>query len=213
MKRISSSRQAGSMRIEINILIAIIGLGLAIGLPRYAKHGVWGVVLGFLMAVGIIVGGIILIALIFEGIGWIQERLEKFTLYNLLVALFAHLFRLCLFMGFSAFVWMLVAFRCGWEGLWNDHFIAIMSVPTGIILFLAHLYSRQKVWNGLLRFCGGILMGLFGAIMGLFVQDMPFHVGPLKGIDLGAVVFVIIYIVACVISSRKKEDSNPTVRF
>lgn len=179
---------------ELQILIAILGIALAVGVPRYAKEGLWGVVVGMITAVCVVViGGAVLIG----GLGLLStghEKLGKFALYRALTSTIRWLFRLLMFIGFAAFVWMIFSARFDLEHLWHHKFILVMSLVTGALLFVAHHFLRETFWPVFRMVGGGLLAGLFGAVIGLLLGGPSVHAGPLKAMDLGAVGGVVIYI-------------------
>jgi hypothetical protein len=185
-------RESGRLY-ELHILLAILLVSVAVGFGRYSKHGLLGFAAGFVITgLSIILGGAALIFAI-TWIARIHEHLAKFGAYRTSILIIGHLFRLLMLMGFGAFSWMLIAMRFGWDSLWDHRFIPIMTVITGIILFIIHQWFRDNFWQGFRIFCGGLLFTLLGSVFGLVLEPVHWHLGPLAGSDLGAVIGLLLY--------------------
>jgi hypothetical protein len=207
--RAFSRRQCvGHVYVEVYLLTALFLISLAVGMSRYQKEGFLGVAIATLAAAAIIViGGTILI----YGLGTISlghDKLKSFTLYRKFAAVTMHLLRFLMFVGFAAFVWMIIAMRFDLAGLWHQKFIMIISASTGVILFVIHWRFRQKFWPAFNLFCGGVFFLLLGAVIGLLLGDIPLNASPLKGMDLGAIAALVIYLAWLI----KRKFTGHTVR-
>ena len=164
---------SGHARMELNLLVFLVGISAAVAFPRYREEGIRGFMVGFVTALVLIVMGLAILICAVGALSAVREKLEKFQWVRVLAALTGHLFRMLMFIGFGAFVWMLVALRFELEHLWQDRFILVMSIATGLIFFGVHRYFRETFWGVFVHIAGGLLFGLFGSFLGLILGGDP----------------------------------------
>lgn len=166
----SSAR--GFVRHDLQIVLAIIGISLAVGIPQYLKHGIVGALGSVLLTAGIIVGGVALLILVVwlflnagrEGTGW----------RDLIFRGAGHLVRFLAFAFFGFLFGMPAIFLFGSRlGARLKDLVALtLIVLAGLVgSFLYHRLGGERLWPAIGKFCLALVCSLFGGMAGMSSPD------------------------------------------
>ena len=181
--------------VERILLIFLIIIAATIGISQYPKHGITGVVLGFIITIVGIVAAVFLLFGALDRIGHLHDRLHEKAWYQQTLKIS----RLTLTFFFLS-LWSMALL-----GIATLRFEVLKKIPEPAFFFIA-LFAGAVVtaiswslkgvfWPNFWRLCGFLGLSIAGAFFGMVIGQMLFTSvsSQMRVVDIAFIIPLIIY--------------------